>query len=394
MSSVVAERLRVVIVNYNGGALLQRAVGSVAAAEWLGPIDVVIVDNASTDESLAQVESLPGVHVIRRPTNEGFGANNHGFADLLDEPFELDLPEPEFVLLLNPDAMIRPDVPAKLAEELDTRRRVGAVAPHIVFDRPFIELSISGEATITSIELDGEAVSARCHALGGTFRIPGRRGPLWVTNGRGAVRVPMARAGSKIVVETARNSEGEIAGQTVDGSSIEIDAFGLPTVLVVQNAGSEVDGKGVGHNRGFTDVDGARRYPHAVHAWCGAAVLFHADYLRAVGGFEPSYFLYYEDIDLSLRGEELGWSTVYVHDAVVEHRHSDRTVQGTALVEVLQQRNRLRTIRRHGSPLDIAKAYVRALLTPASLFATALRNRSLAPAYLRLAWWRLKALRP
>jgi len=394
VSSAVAEHLRVVIVNYNGGRLLTRAVESVAAAEWLGPIDVVVVDNNSTDGSLEAVESLPGVHLIRRPTNEGFGANNHGFADLLGERFELDLPEPAFVMLLNPDAAIHADAPAKLGEALDLRRRVGAAAPRIVFDRPFVDLAVMGEVAVKSITLDGEPVAARCHARGATYRIPGKDGPLWVTSGRGGIRVPIARAGAKIDLQLTRESDGEISGRRPHGSHVHIDSFALPTMQVVQNAGSEVDGKGVGHNRGFGDVDGARRYPVAAQAWCGAAVMLHAEYLRDVGGFDPAYFLYYEDIDLSLRGEELGWSTVYVNDAVVKHRHSDRTVQGTAMVEVLQQRNRLRTVRRHGSPIAITQVYIRALITPLSLVASALRNRTLASAYLRLAWWRLKALRP
>ena len=76
-------RLRVVLVNYNGGALLQRAVRSALDSQWPGEIDVVVVDNDSSDGSAAEVETLPGVHVIYRLANEGFGANNHGLADLV-----------------------------------------------------------------------------------------------------------------------------------------------------------------------------------------------------------------------------------------------------------------------------------------------------------------------
>ena len=41
-------RLRVVLVNYNGGDLLQRAVRSALTSQWPGEVDVVVVDNAST----------------------------------------------------------------------------------------------------------------------------------------------------------------------------------------------------------------------------------------------------------------------------------------------------------------------------------------------------------
>ena len=57
-------RLRVVLVNYNGGDLLQRAVRSALTSQWPGEVDVVVVDNASTDDSLAAIEELAGVHII------------------------------------------------------------------------------------------------------------------------------------------------------------------------------------------------------------------------------------------------------------------------------------------------------------------------------------------
>ena len=44
-----------------------------------------------------------------------------------------------------------------------------------------------------------------------------------------------------------------------------------------------------------------------VQAWCGGAVLLRASYLADVGGFDERLFLYYEDVDLSMRGTERGW---------------------------------------------------------------------------------------
>ena len=41
-------------------------------------------------------------------------------------------------------------------------------------------------------------------------------------------------------------------------------------------------------------------------AWCGGAVLLRSDYLDDVGLFDERFFLYYEDTDLSWRGEDEG----------------------------------------------------------------------------------------
>ncbi|WP_348649435.1 glycosyltransferase family 2 protein [Methylobacterium aquaticum] len=78
--------LDVVIVNWNGGALLRACLASLAAAEaQLGgalSLRVVVVDNASRDGSLEDLPALRhGPAVIANPDNQGFGrACNAGAA--------------------------------------------------------------------------------------------------------------------------------------------------------------------------------------------------------------------------------------------------------------------------------------------------------------------------
>ena len=146
-------RLRAVLVNYNGGALLKRAVDSLRRAQWPGEIDIVVVDNASTDDSLMAIEGLSNVHLINNDTNDGFSANNLGLADLLGDEVALDVPEPEIVALLNPDAFVRPEALRRLAAELDPTKRMGVASPTIVFDRPFVECTIAttGEPLVLSL---------------------------------------------------------------------------------------------------------------------------------------------------------------------------------------------------------------------------------------------------
>lgn len=189
-----------------------------------------------------------------------------------------------------------------------------------------------------------------------------------------------------------RSSEGTIASTDVAGA--QTFEFEAPhqSRQIIQNAGSALDDSGFGINLGFAEVDGGVSLSDNVPLWCGAAVLFHADYLRDVGGFDESFFLYYEDTDLGLRGLARGWRTRFVNDAVVEHRHSDRTTQGAQLVEVLQHRNRLLMLARN-APLDVVvNAYARACLTPPSIAASAARSPAGVRPNLRLAAWRLRSL--
>lgn len=385
-------RLRVILVNFNGGDLLERAVRSVIGSQWPGDIDVVVIDNASIDASAENVETLPGVTVIYRDTNEGFGANNHGFADLVGGELEVDLPPAGVVALLNPDAMVRPNTFRLLAAQLNEDEQIGAASPLIIFDRSFVELDILGEGiTIDSVTDGIDEIGSQCHGTDGAERLPGSNGPLWLCPSGSRLRVPVAGLG-RIVVGVAAG-HGTVAGQKVHGpGELSISVAQLQTTQVVQNAGVSIGSRGVGVNRGYGHrVDEAMGPP--ADLWCGAAVVFHPSYLSATGGFDPEFFLYYEDVDLGLRGQAAGWRTVHVPDAVVEHRHSDRSIQGTELVEVLQHRNRLLTIVRHGTRAEVASGFALAALTPLSLAASALRNPDQRGERLRLAKWRAKSLK-
>lgn len=110
----------------------------------------------------------------------------------------------------------------------------------------------------------------------------------------------------------------------------------------VNNAGGALDRWGVGYDRGYGEPDGPPYdTPTDVAAFCGAAALVRADQARAVGGFEPTFFLYYEDTDLSWRLGTAGHRIRYVPDAVVHHEHSATADQRSASFAFYNQRNQL-----------------------------------------------------
>lgn len=51
----------------------------------------------------------------------------------------------------------------------------------------------------------------------------------------------------------------------------------------------------------------------------GACMLLRREAFDAVGGFDPSYFMYCEDMDLCRRLAEKGWASIYVPTSVVVH---------------------------------------------------------------------------
>lgn len=91
----------VVVVNFNGGTLLRQCLNSLARQSFRD-FRTVVVDNASTDGSADDLETLfPAVAVIRSGKNLGFAAGNNLAIHVAgDTPF---------IALLNPDAIAQQD---------------------------------------------------------------------------------------------------------------------------------------------------------------------------------------------------------------------------------------------------------------------------------------------
>ncbi len=103
----------VIVVNYNAGQWLQKSVISALKATQVS--QVYVVDNASTDNSIAELKEFLGtqptftekIHWILNVENLGFGrANNQALEKIADSPSG----NLEFVLLLNPDCELSEDV--------------------------------------------------------------------------------------------------------------------------------------------------------------------------------------------------------------------------------------------------------------------------------------------
>jgi N-acetylglucosaminyl-diphospho-decaprenol L-rhamnosyltransferase len=62
----------------------------------------------------------------------------------------------------------------------------------------------------------------------------------------------------------------------------------------------------------------------------GSCLLLRRQAFESVGGFDSSYFMYFEDVDLGERLADAGWLNVYVPAAVVTHTGSHSTSQHPA----------------------------------------------------------------
>ncbi len=154
--------ISIVIVNWNSGQFLENCVRSLF--NHAADSQIVIVDNASTDSSLAFIkESGTNILVIRNNRNAGFAAGcNLGWRSSSGT----------HVLFLNPDTEAYPDSIARLERALVNDSSVWAIGGRLVstsgrtgdYLRPF--------PTIWRVAMDAFFIDELCR-IGGRFHQPG-----------------------------------------------------------------------------------------------------------------------------------------------------------------------------------------------------------------------------
>ena len=107
--SDVSPLVSILLVNYNGAALLPNCLSSLRKVRHPSH-ELVVVDNASQDNSLEVLRRFPEVRVITSPENLGFaGGNNLGLPHC----------QGRLILLLNTDTLVEPPFLQTMVDYLD-----------------------------------------------------------------------------------------------------------------------------------------------------------------------------------------------------------------------------------------------------------------------------------
>ncbi|MCJ2071379.1 glycosyltransferase family 2 protein [Methylobacterium sp. J-030] len=227
--------LDVVIVNWNGGALLRACLASLAAAQDAGSVQVIVVDNASTDGSADDLPPLPRpLRLIRNADNLGFGRACDQGAAAGAAPA---------ILFLNPDTQVEPGALGVARAALLADPRTGIVGARL-------------------IDPDGRTA-------------------------RSCARAPTALG--------------------LLGRALALDRLGLVPPHFLR------------------DWDHAE--DRTVDQVMGAFLMIRRDLFARLGGFDPRFFVYWEDADLCTRARVAGFSVRHVAGAVARHLGQGTTRQ-------------------------------------------------------------------
>jgi N-acetylglucosaminyl-diphospho-decaprenol L-rhamnosyltransferase len=250
-----------IVVTYNNERQIAGCLASLladpAAAE-----EIIVLDNASADETAALVEqSFPDVHLIRSPQNLGFGrACNEAAAHSSGE----------YVAFVNPDAELQGAAITELVRFAEGRPEGG----------------IYGGRTLSA---DGEPGMETC------FAPPSLWGNLCFGIGLSAA-FPRTRLDPESMGRWNRDSVREVGVVT------------------------------------------------------GLLMLVRRDLWQRLGGFDDDFFMYAEDVDISLRAAQLGYRPCITPAAVVIHEGGG-SAPSTGAGRVLLLTGRATLIRKRWSPL-------------------------------------------
>jgi hypothetical protein len=113
----------VIVINYNGRDDLPECLAALRADTQSPPFEVIVVDNASTDDSLAVLARFPEARVIANARNRGYaGGFNSAWA----------VAQGHYLVALNADMFVTPGWLGPLLTFLDAHPEVGAVNPLIL----------------------------------------------------------------------------------------------------------------------------------------------------------------------------------------------------------------------------------------------------------------------
>ncbi len=295
---MASKKLAIVILNYNTKDLLEQCIESIKKSieksasrdrnrKVLKRIEIIIVDNNSTDGSVEFIKSLTSLRVnelrkkkkkkkknslitnslinnrkisiklIENDQNLGFtGGNNVGIRHALRSGAD-------YIMLLNNDTLVQDAFWRPMIDFLEKNPRVGIIGPKIYFAPGY--------------EFHQDRYSKK-----------DRGKVIWYAGGR------------------------------IDWNNV------------------------LAFHRGVDEVDrGQYDQPEETEFVSGCCLLAKREVWQEVGLLDEKYFLYYEDADFCLRAKKKGWQIYYLPQAKVWHLNAGSSSCGGPLQDYFITRNRL-----------------------------------------------------
>ncbi|HEX2029247.1 MAG TPA: glycosyltransferase family 2 protein [Nitriliruptorales bacterium] len=217
-------------------------------------------------------------------------------------------------------------------------------------DEPWVERCITSLLTSRGVEVQAVVVDNGC-TTGAVDRLDGTDGVVVVRPGRnlgfaGGCNAGAAHAGGDVLVLV--NADAYVRPDTLARLAAAAQHPGVGAVSAsirladdpqrLNSAGNPISYVGLSWSGGFGEAASQHAIMREVAGASGAGLAIRRQLWEELGGFEPLYFAYHEDAELSWRCWQRGLRVLYVPDAVVVHRYE---FSRNPLKYRLVERNRL-----------------------------------------------------
>lgn len=348
------------VLNYNGAGFLERCLSSLQSVKTDNHyVHINVVDNGSTDNSKELVErEFPNVSFVALGKNLGFSeGNNQGSIRAAQRSRAEFGRTQDYDVFLNNDTEVTSDWLIEAAKVLEAEPDVGIVGSKALFMDRFISLGVkvtppfipsnmgSDDKRIlgcfVNTPLDGFNIKKDPVRTRWVNAYPQESGGRWISP-QSSILVPILDPDTncklffslRTIKEHAENVKIEFylnnsitpffVKESKGGENEEFE-FEFSTsdyVSVIQNMGNFITPNWDAGDLGFGELNSSQiKAPYEVSAVCGVSLFIRHELFAKLKGFDPRYFAYFEDIDLSVRSYLAGYKCKIVPNSVLYHVH-------------------------------------------------------------------------
>jgi GT2 family glycosyltransferase len=365
----------IIIVNYNGGQTLKDTVNELykKTDSKETPFDIFLVDNASKDKSYLDLKKkYPDINLIESKENLGFGKANNLILEELLKSHDYD-----FTALVNPDMKFTRNWLTQLLETAHRHPHTAAVNPLILYEdkfnaftcelsNPEIYLSSDDYRFIANLVGDESSATTEITLNGEQFIQPNTNSFKILNRANseflhlhlydeklegyslliGDLEIQQSKVvalNKKIIYRLNKNIDLKIKKLKIKVKDLKVKEEQDRDVEIINSLGSEIrPGKNLPENRFYGQYrQEAPSTEHKVELFHGACALISLEALRHTGLFDPKYFMYYEESDLSMRMKEKDYKIYANPNSVVYHL--ERGSKSSKSIEFMQESQKIFT---------------------------------------------------
>lgn len=349
----------IIVLNYYGEKVISNVINSVQKQNYpKNKFEVIVVDNNSKDNSLNILKEmqtrLSNLRLITISENLGFSkGNNIGIREA----------KGEYIALLNNDCVVDKNW---LKESLRTALKdpkIFATSPKILLYQKYYELNLKLDQGTESFYSFVSKTNL--------YKFGGKRiyFNTYYTENTLYAQIPYDPVSdTEIEVEIALHTKKKEPSKQISDMPTNIKVLSIKTlkkdIIIklrialaskkslskIQNAGIIPFQDGYARDIGAIVRDKTQYYEYddgqynkelEIYAFCGAAVLMNKKILEEIGYLDETFFMYYEDVELSERARIKGYKVVYSPKAEIRHIHALSSKEGSPFFTYHVERGRL-----------------------------------------------------